>query len=345
MIRETDRLGFYAVGMLFLLALAMVATAILSPARPRRAPQSEMASHVFTTNFVQPTEHTWQSIRNQASVESFTTMRIPGKKSRGLRSSRKCTATFASMLLDSTTAARNSANQARRTARRLACRVAGFGRRASKQTSKFAERSSRAQDIGACVLMQGDTIASPARACGARASRESGVARLTGGFSGPTGFDTERESEAIVQAVSVRFEQLATPNCERQRGLRSSCGLTDVGAQDALVAHRCKPTRDRSRHSASAAQIQRMVEGFRAPSFMGCQRAQNAGYARERTSEATFVDRGSIPRGSTHSKQLSKRVVSAQQQESATRLASVDDLASRSTGSAPAQPELIGGVS
>jgi hypothetical protein len=36
---------------------------------------------------------------------------------------------------------------------------------------------------------------------------------------------------------------------------------------------------------------------------------------------------------------------SAQQQESATRLASVDDLASRSTGSAPAQPELIEGVS
>lgn len=160
--------------------------------------------------------------------------------------------------------------------------------------------------------------------------------------SGPTGFDTERESVAIVQAVSARFEQLANPNCERQRGFRSSCGLTDVDVQGALVAHRCKPTRDRSRHSASAAQIQRMVEGFRAPGSMGCQRAPNAGYARERTTKATFVDRGSIPRGSTLTS-FSKPEASAQQQESAGRPASEDDCASGSEAgqSAAEQPAMI----
>ena len=70
----------------------------------------------------------------------------------------------------------------------------GTGLRASEQTSKFAERSARTQDIGACVLMRGDTSASPARACGARArdieaimrarARAVGrpVVRLTGDF-------------------------------------------------------------------------------------------------------------------------------------------------------------------
>jgi len=49
-IRETDRLGLYAVGMLFLLALAMVATALFAPVHPRRAPQSEIATRTLTSS-------------------------------------------------------------------------------------------------------------------------------------------------------------------------------------------------------------------------------------------------------------------------------------------------------
>ena len=127
------------------------------------------------------------------------------------------------------------------------------------------------------------------------------IAPARSATSGPIGFDTERDSEVNVQAVSVRFEQPANPNCKRQRSLRSSPrGLNGVErARLSSSAPASTPTRDRSRHCASAAQIQRMVEGFRSPGSIGRRRASNADYARERASDATFVDPGSIPGGST----------------------------------------------
>jgi hypothetical protein len=64
MIRETDRLGLYAVGMLFLLALAMVATALFTPVRPRRAPQSEIAARALTSNFAERSSRAREAIRS-----------------------------------------------------------------------------------------------------------------------------------------------------------------------------------------------------------------------------------------------------------------------------------------
>ncbi len=150
--------------------------------------------------------------------------------------------------------------------------------------------------------------------------------------SGPTGFDTERESEAIVQAVSARFEQLANPSCKRQRSFRSSRGLNGVDEQGARVAHRRKHTSSAATRLRVAAQIQKMVEAP-TPLVPEAVRCLKSDYARERTSEANFVDLGSTPSGSTHRNQS---VSSTQQQESATRLASV---ALSVTGSAAAQPD------
>lgn len=120
--------------------------------------------------------------------------------------------------------------------------------------------------------------------------------------SWPTGFDTERELEAIVQAVSVRFEQLANPNCKRQRSLRSSLrGLN--GAERARLSSSASvstPTRDRPRHLASAVLNSAGGGGPKAPGYGNdCRPSQRTDYARERTSEANFVDPGSIPGGYT----------------------------------------------
>lgn len=117
--------------------------------------------------------------------------------------------------------------------------------------------------------------------------------------SGPTGFDTERESDAIVPAVSVRCEQLANPNCERQRGFRPSHrGLIGVDEQGARVAHRRKHTSSAETDCRVPAQIQTVVEAPTplVPKAVDCLEFD---YARERTSEANFVDPGSTPGGST----------------------------------------------
>lgn len=140
-----------------------------------------------------------------------------------------------------------------------------------------------------------------ARISNARRDKDQGV-RERSEISGRNGFDTERESEAIVQAVSVRFEQLANPNCKRQRSLRSSPrGLN--GAECARLSSSASvstPTRDRSRHPASAILNSAGGGGPKAPGYGNdCRPSQRTDYARERTSEANFVDPGSIPGGYT----------------------------------------------
>lgn len=117
-------------------------------------------------------------------------------------------------------------------------------------------------------------------------------------FTGPKGFDTARESETIMPAVSARREQLANPNRKRQRDLRSGCGLIGVGAQGARVAHRRKHTRSAETDCRVPAQIQTVVEAPTplVPEAVDCLKVD---YACERGSESNVVDPSSILGGST----------------------------------------------
>jgi hypothetical protein len=153
--------------------------------------------------------------------------------------------------------------------------------------------------------------------------------------SGPIGFDTKRESEAIVQAVSVRFEQPANPNRKRQRDLRSSPrGLN--GAECARISSSASvstPTRDRPRHPASAVLNSAGGGGPKAPGYGNdCRPSQRTDYARERTSEATFVDLGSIPSGSTLDNQQTEIKWNIRNQASAESFTTTQALAKKNRG-------------
>ncbi len=116
-----------------------------------------------------------------------------------------------------------------------------------------------------------------------------------------TGFDLAQESEVIVPAVSVRCEQLAKHNRKRQRGFRfRPHGLSGVDAQGVRVTHRRKHTNSAWTDCRVLAQIQTVVEvpAPVAPKAVDCLEVD---YARERATEASVEDRGSIPRAYTRS--------------------------------------------
>lgn len=166
---------------------------------------------------------------------------------------------------------------------------------------------------------------------------ESGQARSIGEWAalgcllGSTGFDTESESEAIVQAGPARLNQPANVSCERQRGFLSGCGLSGVHARGARVARGRKHTRSAASLLLVAAKIQQVVEAP-APWRQGPSRASISNtHASEllMSNSWTAVQLRATPL-------LEKQpIICAQRQGSASWLASVDDCA---TGSAAAQP-------
>lgn len=121
--------------------------------------------------------------------------------------------------------------------------------------------------------------------------------------SGSTGIDVEQEASLIVLAASVRQNQPANVNRERQLGTRSRPrGVNGVGCVRSSSSSSGVSTRaglQRARVGA-AAEI-RCGGGGAAPGVELL--VLRTSYARERGDAASLTDRGSTPRGSTTSSQ------------------------------------------
>jgi hypothetical protein len=137
---------------------------------------------------------------------------------------------------------------------------------------------------------------------GARASDELGrrVVRLTGGLRGLTGFDVAGGSDSTVSAALDCRKRRATYDCERQRGSRSGCGLSDAGARGARVARRRHHTSLVARRRRRATETLTVVEAP-TPRRQEQPVALNPATHVSESSYLIVADRGSIPRGSTTS--------------------------------------------
>jgi hypothetical protein len=125
------------------------------------------------------------------------------------------------------------------------------------------------------------------------------VVRLTGGCnSGPNGFDVAGRSGSNVSAALDCRERRATYNCERQRGSRSGCGLSDAGARGVRVARRRHHTSWATRDRHLAAEKLTVVEAP-TPRRHGQPVALNPATHVSEILVWNVADRGSIPRGST----------------------------------------------
>jgi hypothetical protein len=116
--------------------------------------------------------------------------------------------------------------------------------------------------------------------------------------SGPNGFDVEGRSESTVPAALDRREKRAPYICERQRGLRSGCGLSGAGEQGARVAHRRHHTSWASRVRRLVAEKKTVVEAP-TPGRQGPPVALIPATHVSEIRDRRFADLGSIPSGST----------------------------------------------
>lgn len=124
------------------------------------------------------------------------------------------------------------------------------------------------------------------------------VVRPAGGFKGLTGFDVAGGSDSTVSAALDCRERRATYDCERQRGYRSGCGLSDAGRRGARVARRRHHTSWATRDRRLVADILTVVEAP-TPRRHGPPVALMPATHVSESANLIVADRGSIPRGST----------------------------------------------
>lgn len=128
-------------------------------------------------------------------------------------------------------------------------------------------------------------------------------AAVVAGSRARNSFDVAGDGSLIVPAESVRRDQQANVNCERQQQRccehrnASGCGLKRVDARGARVSRRRQHTSIPVSAPRSAARVTNAV--VEAPSPGASMPVLKTGYARERGVSLIVADRGSTPRAST----------------------------------------------
>jgi hypothetical protein len=108
----------------------------------------------------------------------------------------------------------------------------------------------------------------------------------------------EQGARLNVPAALDCRERRATYDCERQRGSRSGCGLSDAGARGARVARRCHHTSWATSRRRLVAETSTVVEAP-TPRRQEQPVALNPATHVSEVCSRSFADRGSIPRAST----------------------------------------------
>lgn len=200
----------------------------------------------------------------------------------------------------------------------------------------------KTSDVGRCHVSQRTNLSDPGAHGGLYAKRisvagcgaETSALMRSAQKRGPRATEWWRSdpSSGVAQPGSARAKRSEVARSNRVTAPRSGCHEKSTrfgvgnGAEDCIDLSEISGGRSRSADNSTRGS-DLSIAGWR---NLVAHRAHNPGV------------RGSNPRPASDPKQLSKRVVRAQQQESATRLASV---ALSVTGSAAAQPDSTGGVS